>query len=237
MSLVRVVAIDAVLVIFFKVLLELVGVNGELALYYSLVIVLVLHVLSSIEFRICTLLRRFNTHRSLLLGIGSKVYMIKLLFRGSTETHVVLNVTGFLVPLLVSIIMLVSRSYMISLEYVFIFVLILLYQLIIFNRLVVVGTYYLGLPLTKVLALTIMLGVVSALILNSPQEAFTIIFVTTYLALLIGMDVLHISDVLTYYPKLIAIGGGGNADALLLLPALSSTITYHASLLILSLTH
>ena len=218
--------------LFYEVLLKILGICSVLSIYYAILMTIVTYVLSDVDVKVKTIPRSMNTKKSLLIDIDSKVYMIKLEFRSSSPIHILINISGFLIPLIISIVLLLHELTVLNIRYVILLILMTIYQLITYSRLAVMRGDYIGLPLVKVLTISSTLGIVSSMVTNSPEVGFTLSFISTYLALLLGMDLIHINEVFIYSPKVVIIGGGGEVDALLVLPMISSLITYHTSLVL-----
>ncbi len=234
------IAIDFLMVLFFKEYLAFMGLNDYLALLYSLILVIALHALSYIDIKFSRKLRKFSYEVPIVIDIDKVVLHAEAKVRGKALTYLAINATGFIASLIISLTLLgkylstaLMNNYDIN-SIILLMISAIVFLTILHNRLVRISHNYVGIPMVKSITITTLIGVVIG-IYYGPLAALSITYVASFTSLLLGADLIEIKGVLRYNPEVISIGGMGLLDALILIPSLSSIISYATVLLMNSI--
>jgi len=234
------IAIDFLMVLFFKEYLAFMGLNDYLALLYSLILVIALHTLSYIDIKFSRKLRKFSYEVPIVIDIDKVVLHAEAKVRGKALTYLAINATGFIASLIISLTLLgkylstaLMNDYDIN-SIILLMISAIVFLTILHNRLVRISHNYVGIPMVKSITITTLIGVVIG-IYYGPLAALSITYVASFTSLLLGADLIEIKGVLRYNPEVISIGGMGLLDALILIPSLSSIISYATVLLMNSI--
>ena len=234
------IAIDFLMVLFFKEYLAFMGLNDYLALLYSLILVIALHTLSYIDIKFSRKLRKFSYEVPIVIDIDKVVLHAEAKVRGKALTYLAINATGFIASLIISLTLLgkylstaLMNDYDIN-SIILLMISAIVFLTILHNRLVRISHNYVGIPMVKSITVTTLIGVVIG-IYYGPLAALSITYVASFTSLLLGADLIEIKGVLRYNPEVISIGGMGLLDALILIPSLSSIISYATVLLMNSI--
>jgi len=234
------IAIDFLMVLFFKEYLAFMGLNDYLALLYSLILVIALHALSYIDIKFSRKLRKFSYEVPIVIDIDKVVLHAEAKVRGKALTYLAINATGFIASLIISLTLLgkylstaLMNDYDIN-SIILLMISAIVFLTILHNRLVRISHNYVGIPMVKSITITTLIGVVIG-IYYGPLAALSITYVASFTSLLLGADLIEIKGVLRYNPEVISIGGMGLLDALILIPSLSSIISYATVLLMNSI--
>jgi len=232
-----IIAIDFLMVLFLREYLIFMGLNDYLALPYSLILVIVLHVLSYIDIRLSKKLYKFSYELPIVIDIEGLALYAEAKVSGKVLTHLAINVVGFITSLIISLTLLI-RYLDLALRngYDVYYIALLtisstLFLTILHNRLVITGHNYVGIPIVKSIVITALVGVVIGTYLG-PLAALSITYAVSFTSLLLGADLVKIKGILKYNPEVISIGGMGILDALILIPSSSSIISYSVTLLL-----
>jgi len=232
-----IIAIDFLMILFLREYLIFMGLNDYLALPYSLILVIVLHILSYIDIRLSKKLYKFTYELPIVIDVKGLALYAEAKVSGKVLTHLAINVVGFIISLIISSTLLI-RYLDIALrnDYDIYYIALLtisstLFLTILHNRLVITSHNYVGIPIVKSIVITSLTGVMIGTYLD-PLAALSITYVASFISLLLGADLVKIKGILKNNPEVISIGGMGILDALILIPSTSSMISYSAALLL-----
>ena len=147
-------------------------------------------------------------------------------FRIRRVCSLLFNVAGAIIPLSIAIIATIDVTLTCP----------VLAQQLLLNTLLLTFLYHklsviikdkgIGVPIAVTVALTTVLSVTTAIYLSlQPSEIFLMTYASSTLALLVGVDLMNLNRVALFNVRKLVIGGMGIADALVLIPAISSLVT------------
>ena len=223
-----VIAIDAVVILFFRELLITAGLCPVVATYYAPVLAVVISVLGLFNLRVREFYISDNVKKPLVIDVDGAIIYQEIGVSVDVITCVAINVAGVVVPLAIS----AYLTTMLTIKGLLTMLATTLLLIIIYRRLSRFMAYRgVGVPLGYA-TLTTLVVLASALEGYTPTEAFAIAFTSTFIASLVGLDIVNIKNLLLYRPRAIYIGGLGVIDALFMMPSMTALT---AKLLVASL--
>jgi len=231
------VAIDFIYALFIRELLLYLGLPEPLATFTAPSLVILSHVLSVLDFKILKRLYAHELSIPVVINVENKVLYKEVRIRRVGNTLVLINATGAVIPAVIACILLTRlvRNYLAIngyiMNYVIMATLVITVLTITVNRTYKVGNSYVGIPLLKTLSIAVILNSLVGMVFNA-EVAFATSFTVTYISLLIGNEVHGIKKLLPSSSGVLSVGGAGVADALILLPMMSSLLSKYLVLLL-----
>jgi len=219
------VALSSLLSLFFVSYYSALGINVRALPYYAGLTVVLAYALVGKNVMICERRIKEKVVKPIVLDVDGELLHQEIDFNISYRSKIMINVTGVFVPLAFTAlgIAVMTLQGVLNLKA---WLMLTLFLIIAYNRLTLfIRGRGLGIPITTgviVTVLTLLSAVYAGLV--DPNSAFMITFTASTPAALVGIDVINLRNTAIYKAKRVVIGGMGVADAILLIPVISSLI-------------
>lgn len=219
------VALTSLISIFFINLFSIFGFAKTILPYFAALTVIMVYALS--RWNISLGRREFKEKyvKPMVLEVGGKHILQEVVFDLSWRNEILLNIGGSVFPLFLSLILFYHTITLFSIPPSTV-VVAAGFLTVVYNRL---ATFMkgkgLGVPLAAGVAVTT--GTMLSLFLSggvSVEGIYLLTFSSSVIAALVGIDVMNLKNSALFRTKYVIIGGMGPADAILILPVMSSLL-------------
>ncbi len=216
-----------VLVAHFKLFL-LIGLNAPDSMLLAALINIAIYILGRFNVQVMSTVMLSNLRKVSMIKLGSKYIMQPLSFKVSRHVSIEVNLGGTLAPMTIAT--LISMYLMLNYGVCGLILLapIVTLLILIINKLSI-GIRGLGLavPIFVTSLITTFISVLSTLVAGMNIDlAVLCSYVAAYISILVGVDLMNIRRAIFHDVKRIVIGGLRLYDALVLIPATSTILTY-----------
>ncbi len=222
--------LDFTVFLFMRESLIFIGISDDLALHYAIILTLILNAASFHEVKISEKFTKYVLELPNVINVNNEVYYFNIKIKSKGYLTITLNIAGFIVPLVLALVL--SLRYFtllksLRLDYLMIFILLTLLATLIFNRLGMIFRHYVGISLVKSYIIGVLIGLIYGFELDV-YASLSLTYVTLFIAIVLGVDILNMGKVvLEGRPRSVSIGGMGIADAIFVIPLLSSLTSYY----------
>jgi len=223
------VIISGVGFLFLTTYLEWLGMSPKLAPSLGALITSLTYLSGNVNLWISRKTFRDKISKPLVVTLGGEGIYQTVNLSVQIVSDILINLAGVLIPLLLSVIAIYEAIITLpsSIEN---FILLTLFLTLVYNRLTkVIKGSGLGIPLITVIILTTLPSIAFAEGLGNPSATALLVFSSSAIATLIGVDLLNLRNASLFKSRYIVIGGMGLADAVFLVPMFSSLLTYAVS--------
>ncbi len=225
------VALSALLSLFFVSYYSVLGIDVRALPYYAGLTVVLAYALVGRNVMICERYIRERVVKPMVLDVDGELLHQEVDFSISYKSKIMVNVAGVFVPLVFTAlgvaVMLLQGTLNLSA-----WLMLTLFLLVAYNRLTLfIRGKGLGVPIVTgvvVTVLTMLSAVYAGLV--EPSSAFMTTFTSSVPAALVGIDIINLRNTAIYKARKVVIGGMGVADAVFLIPVMSSLIVGNITL-------
>jgi len=219
------VALSALLSLFFVSYYSVLGIDVRALPYYAGLTVVLAYALIGRNIMICERYVKERVVKPIVLNVDGELLHQEIDFSISYKSKIMVNAAGVFVPLLFTALGIAVMWIQGTLN-LRAWLMLTLFLIVTYNRLTLfIRGEGLGVPVATgviVTTLTVLSAVYAGLV--EPNTAFMVAFTTSAPAALIGIDIINLRNTAIYKAKRVIIGGMGVADAILLIPVMSSLI-------------
>ncbi len=225
------VALSALLSLFFVSYYSVLGIDVRALPYYAGLTVVLAYALVGRNVMICERYIRERVVKPMVLDVDGELLHQEVDFSISYKSKIMVNVAGVFVPLVFTAlgvtVMLLQGTLNLRA-----WLMLTLFLLVAYNRLTLfIRGKGLGVPIVTgviVTVLTMLSAVYAGLV--EPSSAFMTTFTSSVPAALVGIDIINLRNTVIYKARKVVIGGMGVADAVFLIPVMSSLIVGNITL-------
>lgn len=216
-----------------------IGLSWSSALIYVLLLNILTEILGRINVRLKDISLSNELRKVNIIKIGEEYLVQPLNLRVGRRIALEINLGGALIPLIISLVLITYLTINYTYVGLYICLLLLIMLSLVVNRLSV-AIKGLGLAVPIFITSTIISGLSISAVLTCglpPNTAVLYAYVVSYTSVLVGVDLLNLRRLLVYNVRRLIIGGLKLYDALILIPASSSIMTYVAIIITIYITH
>lgn len=225
------VALSALLSLFFVSYYSVLGIDVRALPYYAGLTVVLAYALVGRNVMICERYVRERVVKPMVLDVDGELLHQEVDFSISYKSKIMVNVAGVFVPLVFTALGVTVMQFQGTLN-LRAWLMLTLFLVVAYNRLTLfIRGKGLGIPIVTgviVTVLTMLSAVYAGLV--EPSSAFMTAFTASVPAALVGIDVINLRNTAIYKAKKVVIGGMGVADAVFLIPVMSSLIVGNITL-------
>ncbi len=226
-------ALSALLSLFFVSYYSVLGIDVRVLPYYAGLTVVLAYALIERNVMICEHYVRERVVKPIVLDVDGELLHQEVEFSISYKSKIMINVAGVLVPLVFTALGVAIMQFQGTLN-LRAWLMLTLFLIVAYNRLTLfIRGRGLGVPIVTgviVTVLTMLSAVYAGLV--EPSSAFMTAFTASVPAALVGIDVINLRNTAIYKAKKVVVGGMGVADAVFLIPVMSSLIVGNITLLL-----
>ncbi len=225
------VALSALLSLFFVSYYSVLGIDVRALPYYAGLTVVLAYALVGRNVMICERYIRERVVKPMVLDVDGELLHQEVDFSISYKSKIMVNVAGVFVPLVFTAlgvtVMLLQGTLNLKA-----WLMLTLFLVVAYNRLTLfIRGKGLGVPIVTgviVTVLTMLSAVYAGLV--EPSSAFMTTFTSSVPAALVGIDIINLRNTAIYKARKVVMGGMGVADAVFLIPVMSSLIVGNITL-------
>jgi len=225
-------ALSALLSLFFVSYYSVLGIDARILPYYAGLTVVLAYALIGRNVMICEHYVRERVVKPIVLDVDGELLHQEVEFSISYKSKIMINIAGVLVPLVFTALGVAIMQLQGTLN-LRAWLMLTLFLIVAYNRLTLfIRGRGLGVPIVTgviVTVLTMLSAVYAGLV--EPGSAFMTAFTASVPAALVGIDVINLRNTAIYKAKKVVVGGMGVADAVFLIPVMSSLIVGNITLL------
>ncbi len=223
------VIISGVGFLFLTTYLEWLGMSPDLAPSLGALLISLIYLGGSVNLWVSRNSFRDKVSKPLVVTLGNEGIYQTINLSVEIVSDILINLAGALIPLFLSAAAIYEAIVTLTTS-IQNFVLLTLFLTLVYNRLTkVIKGSGLGIPLITVITLTTLPSIAFTEGLGNPSVAALLVFSSSAIATLIGVDLLNLRNTSLFKSRYVVIGGMGLADAVFLVPMLSSLLTYAVS--------
>jgi len=227
------VALSVLLSLFFVSYYSVLGIDIRALPYYAGLTVVLAYALVGKNAMVCERYVKEKVVKPIVLNVDEELLHQEIDFSISYKSKIMVNAAGVFVPLFFTALGMTVMWIHGALD-LRAWLMLTLFLIVAYNRLTLfIRGGGLGVPIITgviVTVLTVLSAVYAGLV--KPNLAFLITFTVSVPAALIGIDIINLRNTVLYRAKKVIIGGMGVADAVFLIPVISSLITGNVVLLL-----
>jgi uncharacterized membrane protein len=226
-ALVMVVSVNMLLLTSYILIFVSMGLEVYISTVLALLTILTSNILSRFNVSIGNVRLDDEFRKASMVRIGSK-YLVQLVrFKTMNNISLEFNLGGFLIPLTLSTSILTYIASSQGASALITTSLLVIISALLINRVsVVVRGVGLAVPIVMVSLMVSLATMLVVTILGSPHQLWLLSYVASYISVLVGVDIMNLGKVVVHNVRRVIVGGLNIYDALSVIPASTTLITY-----------